>query len=146
MASDKGATPLCFLDKVMWFKTEAHLKATDVKFPEALVQVTLKETKSLYPKEIEQKWVDALFNSLSEKGMKHPILVCSEKNLKEHLHVVVRGSIEYDSNCKWYVIIGNNRYCYAKEKGYESIDAYELKTVEDYEKYHNSTVLEAHQF
>lgn len=130
----------------MWFKASEHLSATDAQFPESVIQADIAETKNLHPLEIEQKWVDALFKSLSEKGMKHPILVCSEKSLKDHLHVLVRVSIEYDSNYKWYVIVGNNRYLYAKSKGYKSIDAYELKTVEDYDKYHNATVLEAHQF
>lgn len=146
MASDNGATPLCYLDKVMWFKDSDHLTATEVEFPESVIQVAIEETKNLFPLEIEQKWVDALFKSLSEKGMKHPILVCSEKSLKDHLHVLVRVAIEYEDKYKWYVIVGNNRYLYAKAKGYKTIDAYELKTVNDYDKYHNATVLEAHQF
>jgi hypothetical protein len=122
-----------------------HLKATDVKYKDRLISVELNETKNLFPLEQEKKWVDALFKSISEKGMKHPILVCSEKTLKEHLHTLIRVPIEY-SYQKWYVVVGNNRYIYAKQNSYKSIDAYELKSLDDYELFHNSTVLEAHQF
>lgn len=122
-----------------------YLKATDVHFPEAAIEVKLKECKNLFPLETEQKWVDALFDSLNTKGMKHPILVCTEENLKEHLHSLVRVPINY-CNDKWKVLVGNNRYLYAVASKYDLIDAYEIKTLKDYDKYHNATVLEAHQF
>jgi hypothetical protein len=122
-----------------------YLKATDVHFPDYLIQVKLKETKPLHPVETEQKWVDALFNSLSTKGMKHPILVCTEDNLKNHLHTLVRIEVNY-CNDKWKVLVGNNRYAYALNSGYDLIDAYEVRTLEDYNRYFNLTTLEAHQF
>jgi hypothetical protein len=122
-----------------------HLKATDIHFPEDVIQVKLKECKNLFPMETEEKWVVALFDSLNTKGMKHPILVCTEENLKEQLHSLVRVPIDY-CNDKWKVLVGNNRYLYAMASKYDLIDAYEVKTLEDYDRYHNATVLEAHQF
>jgi hypothetical protein len=122
-----------------------HLAATDVHFPDRLIRVDFKETKNLFPQETEVKWIDSLFNSISEKGMKHPILVCSEKNLKDDLHVIIRVPIEY-GGYRWRVLVGNNRYAYALANGYTSIDAYEVTSRNDYTRFQNATVLEAHQF
>jgi hypothetical protein len=122
-----------------------HLKATEIHFPEDVLQVKLKECRNLFPMETEQKWVDSLFKSLSEKGMKHPILICTEENLKKNLYSLVRVEVKY-ANDKWKVLVGNNRYHYAIQNNYTLIDAYEIKTLEDYDKFHNATVLEAHQF
>ena len=122
-----------------------YLQAKEIQFADALIQVKLEECKNLFPMETEQKWVDSLFKSLSEKGMKHPILICTEENLKKNLYSLVRVEVNY-ANDKWKVLVGNNRYHYAIQNNYTVIDAYEIKTLEDYDKFHNATVLEAHQF
>lgn len=95
--------------------------------------------------ETEKKWVDSLFKSLSDKGMKHPILVCTEENLKKNLRSLIRVEVEYLFD-KWKVLVGNNRYHYAIANKYDIIDAYEIKSLQDYEKFHNATVMEAHEF
>jgi hypothetical protein len=124
-----------------------HLKATNVQFPDKLIKIKLSETKNLYGEETEQKWLDALHLSIGQKGMLHPILVCKEEPLKDggDLDTLIKVPVEF-LGIPWRVVVGNNRYFYAISKKYDYIDAYEIKTKEDYEKYHNSTVLEAHQF
>lgn len=124
-----------------------HLKATKVDFPDRLIKIKMSDTKNTYIMEGETKWVDALFNSIDQKGMFHPILVCKEEALKDgnDLDTIVKATVEF-FGVPWRVVIGNNRYFYALDRKFDSIDAYEIKTKEDCTLFHNTTVLEAHQF
>jgi hypothetical protein len=124
-----------------------HLKANQIHFPDRLIKVKLSDTKNTYGIESEQKWLSALFDSIDKRGMLHPILVCKEEALKDggDLDTLIKAPIEF-LNVPWRVVIGNNRYHYALDKKYKSIDAYEIKTKEDYSLLQDTTVLEAHQF
>lgn len=124
-----------------------HLSAKKIDFPEKLVKIKLQETKNTYAMEGEVKWVDSLFESIDKKGMLHPILVCREEALKDgnELDTIVRAPVDF-IGVPWRVVIGNNRYFYALDRNYDSMDAYEIKTKEDFKLLHNNTVLEAHQF
>jgi hypothetical protein len=124
-----------------------YLKANQIHFPDRVIKIKLSDLKNTYGIETEQKWVSSLFDSLDKKGMLHPILVCKEDALKEggELSSLIRYQVEF-FGIPWRVLIGNNRYFYAVEKNYEYIDAYEIKTKEDYNLFQDATVLEAHQF
>ena len=124
-----------------------HLKATKVDFPDRLIKIKMSDTKNTYIMEGEVKWVDSLFNSIDTKGMMHPVLVCKEEALKDggDLDTIVKAQVEF-FGVPWRVVIGNNRYFYALDRKYDYIDAYEIKTKQDLEKFHNATALEAHQF
>lgn len=124
-----------------------HLAATKVDFPDRLIKIKMSDTKNTYIMEGEVKWIEALFNSIDTKGMMHPILVCKEEALKDggDLDTIVKAQVEF-FDVPWRVVIGNNRYFYALDRGYKSIDAYEIKTKEDYKLFYEATTLEAHQF
>ena len=124
-----------------------YLKANQIHFPDRVIKIKLSDLKNTYGIETEQKWVSSLFDSLDKKGMLQPILVCKEDALKEggELSSLIRYQVEF-FGIPWRVLIGNNRYFYAVEKNYEYIDAYEIKTKEDYNLFQDATVLEAHQF
>lgn len=123
------------------------LQAKQVHFPDRLIKIDLSDTKNTYGLETEQKWIVSLFESIDKKGMLHPILVCKEELLSDgvELSTIIRAPIEF-YGVTWRVVIGNNRYFYALSRKYKSIDAYEIKTKEDYYLLQDTTVLEAHQF
>lgn len=124
-----------------------YLKANQIHFPDRLITINLSDTKNTYELEIEKKWVASLFESIDKKGMLHPILVCKENLLKEggELESIIRSPVTF-LGIPWRVVIGNNRYFYAVDRKYKSIDAYEIKTKEDYYLFYEATTLEAHQF
>jgi hypothetical protein len=124
-----------------------YLKANQIHFPDRVIKVKLSDLKNTYGIETEQKWVSSLFDSIDKKGMLHPVLVCKEDALKEggELSSLIRYQVEF-FEIPWRVLIGNNRYFYAVQKNYQYIDAYEIKTKEDYNLFQDATVLEAHQF
>lgn len=124
-----------------------YLKAKQVHFPDRLIKINLSDTKNTYGLETEQKWIGSLFESIDKKGMLHPILVCKEELLRDgvELSTIIRAPIDF-YGVTWRVVIGNNRYFYALSRKYKSIDAYEIKTKEDYHLLQDTTVLEAHQF
>jgi hypothetical protein len=124
-----------------------YLKANQIHFPDRVIKVKLSDLKNTYGIETEQKWVSSLFDSIDKKGMLHPVLVCKEDALKEggELSSLIRYQVEF-FGIPWRVLIGNNRYFYAVQKNYQYIDAYEIKTKEDYNLFQDATVLEAHQF
>jgi hypothetical protein len=122
-----------------------HLKAKQVIYPESLITVKLSECYKLDEVEVDRKWREVFLQSMAEKGMLNPILVCTEKNLEKELYKICRLPWA-KIGAKWRVFMGNNRFHWALDNGYTSIDAYELKTCEDYEKFNSVTFLEASQF
>jgi hypothetical protein len=122
-----------------------HLKATKVDFPNKLVKIKLADTKNLYNKEGDIKWSTSLDESIKTKGMLHPIIVCTEDDLKDGVEEMIKQPFEYEGY-KWRVITGNNRYFYAVSAGYKTIDAYHVRTKQEHDEVHNVTVLEAHEF
>jgi hypothetical protein len=95
--------------------------------------------------EIDRKWREVFLKSIVTKGMLNPILVCTEDNLEAELYKICRPRWER-VGVKWRVFIGNNRFHWALDNGYTSIDAYELKDCNDYDKFNSVTFLEASQF
>jgi hypothetical protein len=95
--------------------------------------------------EIDRKWREVFLKSIATKGMLNPILVCTEDNLEAELYKICRPRWER-VGAKWRVFIGNNRFHWALDNGYTSIDAYELKDCNDYDKFNGVTFLEASQF
>jgi hypothetical protein len=122
-----------------------HLSAKQIVYPESLIQVRLSDCYKIDDVEIDQKWREVFLQSMATKGMLNPILVCTETNLEADLYKVCYPPWA-KVGAKWRVFIGNNRYHWALEKGYTSIDAYEIKNCDDYEKFNSATFLEASQF
>jgi len=122
-----------------------HLKAKQIVYPESLIKVKLSDCYKIDDVEIDKRWREVFLQSMSDKGMLNPILVCTEDNLVKELYKVCRPPW-LRVGAKWRVFIGNNRFHWALENNYTSIDAYELKTCEDYEKFNTATFLEASQF
>lgn len=122
-----------------------HLKALQVKYPDRLIQVKLSDCYKMSDVEIDQKWRQHFLKSVEHKGMLHPILVCTEAKLKDELHRIFRGPFEYTGQ-KWRVFTGNNRFHWALDNNYTSIDAYEIQSCEDWHLLNEETFLEASQF
>jgi len=122
-----------------------HLKATQVVYPDSLIRVQLSDCHKMDDVEIDRKWREVFLQSIATKGMLNPILVCTEDNLEAELHKVYRSSWER-VGAKWRVFMGNNRYHWALDNNYTSIDAYEIKNCDDYEKFNSVTFLEASEF
>jgi len=124
-----------------------HLGSLNKEFPDRVLQVKLSDCKNIYDRSEDVRWLESLFNSLDAKGMLNPILVCKESELKEIDGVgsVIRRAIDY-CGATWYIVCGNNRYEYALSRGYTSIDAYELKSKQEYYDFHGVTELESKYF
>ena len=122
-----------------------HLKAKQIVYPDSLIQVSLADCYKMDDVEIDRKWREAFLESIATKGMLNPILVCTEDNLEAELCKICRSRWERVGT-KWRVFIGNNRFHWALDNRYTSIDAYELKDCDDYDKFNGVTFLEASQF
>jgi len=122
-----------------------HLKAVNVVYPESLIVVNLNDCHKMDNVEIDRKWREVFLESIAAKGMLNPILVCTEDNLEAELYKICRPRWER-VGAKWRVFMGNNRFHWALDNGYTSIDAYELKDCDDYDKFNGVTFLEASQF
>jgi len=122
-----------------------HLKAKQIVYPDSLIQVSLADCYKMDDVEIDRKWREAFLESIATKGMLNPILVCTEDNLEAELYKICRSRWERVGT-KWRVFIGNNRFHWALDNRYTSIDAYELKDCDDYDKFNGVTFLEASQF
>ena len=119
-----------------------HLKASRVLYPDRLIEVNIADCESMSEVEVDKAWRNVFLNSIATKGMLNPILVCTEERLKKDLHKIFRGPFEYTGH-KYRVFTGNNRFHFARENGYTSIDAYELKSCKDWDKLNEKTFLEA---
>jgi hypothetical protein len=122
-----------------------HLRAKQIVYPESLIRVNLSDCYKIDDVEIDRKWRDVFLQSMATKGMLNPILVCTEENLEKELYKICRPPWN-KVGAKWRVFMGNNRYHWAVDKGYTSIDAYELKDCNDYDKFNSITFLEASEF
>lgn len=122
-----------------------HLKASQIQYPDRLIQVNLADCYKMSEVEIDQKWRRAFLKSIQEKGMLNPILVCTEDKLKDELYRIFREPFEYTGH-KWRVFTGNNRFHWAVENKYTSIDAYVVQSCDDWEVLNDDTFLEASQF
>ena len=122
-----------------------HLKASQVKYPDRLIQVKLADCYKMSDVEIDQKWRQHFLKSVEHRGMLNPILVCTESKLEDELHRIFRGPFEYTGH-KWRVFTGNNRFHWALDNNYTSIDAYEVQSCDDWKILSEATFLEASQF
>lgn len=122
-----------------------HLKAVNVVYPKSLIVVNLNDCRKMDDVEIDRKWREVFLESIAAKGMLNPILVCTEDSLEAELYKICRPRWER-VGAKWRVFMGNNRFHWALDNGYASIDAYELKDCDDYDKFNGVTFLEASQF
>ena len=122
-----------------------HLQARNTIYPDRLIQVRLEDCYKMSEVEIDQVWRREFLNSIQAKGMLNPILVCTEDKLKDELHRIFRGPFEYTGH-KWRVFSGNNRFHWAVENKYTSIDAYVVQSCDDWEALNKDTFLEASQF
>jgi hypothetical protein len=122
-----------------------HLSAKQIQYPESLIKVKLLDCYKIDDVEIDRKWREAFLQSMTNKGMLNPILVCTEDSLEKELYKVCRPPW-VKVGAKWRVFIGNNRFHWAIDNGYTSIDAYEIKDCNEYEKFNSVTFLEASEF
>jgi hypothetical protein len=122
-----------------------HLHAKQIVYPKSLIKVRVSDCYKIDDVEIDQKWREVFLQSMATKGMLNPILVCTEDNLEADLYKVCYPPWS-KVGAKWRVFMGNNRFHWAVANGYTSIDAYEIKNCDDYEKFNSVTFLEASQF
>lgn len=119
-----------------------YLKAKNVALPDRRIVVRVDQCSDMSDVEIDKKWRETFLKSIENKGMFHPILVCKEDLLEKELYKITRQPFVY-TGYMWRVFTGNNRFHYAKLHGYRLIDAYEIKSCEDWQYLNDLTFLEA---
>jgi len=122
-----------------------HLHAQRIIYPNRLIQVQLEDCYKMSDVEIDQVWRQSFLKSVSTQGMLNPILVCTEDTLEKELYQIFRGPFEYTGHL-WRVFTGNNRFHWALDNNYTTIDAYEITSCEDWHQLNRDTFLEAKQF
>ena len=84
-----------------------------------------------------------LHTSLKNKGMLHPILVCTDKDFKTtDIRNFERRNVPEDITEEYRCLIGNNRYKYAVENNYTHIECHIVTTFDEVKQAHLKTQIE----
>jgi len=84
-----------------------------------------------------------LKKSLEQKGMLHPILVCTDEDFKQtDISRFERRHVPETILQKYRCLIGNNRIKYAKENGYTHIECHLVRTFKEAQEAHLFTQIE----